>query len=162
MRLLALMTILLAGVQTSPVLSVSPIEGLRARDFHNNFSERRGDKPHEAIDIMESLGTPVHAVVSGTIARLFLSKPGGNTIYEFDDHQVFCYYYAHLDRYAGGLQEGMHVTAGEVIGYVGSTGNASFFAPHLHFTIFRLGPEKRWWQGEAVNPYPFLLEFARK
>ncbi len=116
----------------------------------------RGTVRHEAIDIMAPRGTPARAVVSGVIAKLFLSKPGGNTVYLFDERQEFCYYYAHLDRYAASLHEGQHVAPGEVIGYVGSTGNASPAAPHLHFTIYRLGPAKHWWQGTAINPYPYL------
>ena len=103
-------------------------------------------------------GTPIHAVVAGTIRKLFFSKPGGNTIYEFDEAGVYCYYYAHLDGYAKGTHdEGMRVERGEVIGFVGSTGNAEPAAPHLHFAIFELGPEKQWWQGRAMNPYPALL-----
>ena len=86
---------------------------------------------------MEPAGTPVRAVVDGTIQKLFLSKAGGNTIYEFDGPGTYCYYYAHLERYVDGLHEGMHVSRGEVIGYVGSTGDASPAAPHLHFAIYR-------------------------
>lgn len=93
----------------------------------------------------------------GTITKLFLSKPGGNTIYLFDEAGDFCYYYAHLDRYAPNLREGIHVSRGQVIAFVGSSGNASPEAPHLHFTIFQLGPEKRWWKGTPINPYPVLL-----
>jgi peptidoglycan LD-endopeptidase LytH len=97
-------------------------------------------------------GRPWHAVVSGTIRKLFLSKPGGNTIYQFDEVGEYCYYYAHLDGYAEGLQEGMRVDRGDVIGFVGSTGNADPGRPHLHFAIFELPPEKLWWKGNAVNP----------
>jgi murein DD-endopeptidase MepM/ murein hydrolase activator NlpD len=93
---------------------------------------------------------------------LFLSKPGGNTIYEFDDKGEYCYYYAHLDRYAEGLRDGMRVERGEVIGFVGSTGNADPGAPHLHFTIFDSGPQKLWWKGKALNPYPGLLAAIKR
>jgi murein DD-endopeptidase MepM/ murein hydrolase activator NlpD len=110
---------------------------------------------------MKPRGTPVHAVVDGTIAKLFLSKPGGNTIYLFDEAGEFCYYYAHLDRYAPNLREGMHVSRGQVIAFVGFTGNASPEAPHLHFTIFQLGPEKRWWKGTPINPYPVLQHLLK-
>ncbi len=105
---------------------------------------------------MAPAGTPVRAAVDGTIQKLFLSKAGGNTIYEFDEPGVYCYYYAHLQRYADGLHEGMRVTRGEVIGYVGSTGDASPSAPHLHFAIYQLGPERQWWKGVAIDPYPIL------
>ena len=138
-----------------------PIVGLTAGDLHDTFDQTRGRGPHEAIDIMEPRGTPVHAVVDGTIAKLFLSKPGGNTIYLFDQAGEFCYYYAHLDRYAPNLREGMHVSRGQVIAFVGSTGNASPEAPHLHFTIFKLEPEKRWWKGSPINPYPVLMHLLK-
>ncbi len=144
-----------------PVLSVLPIAGLTARDLHDNFSEHRNLARHEAIDIMEPRGTPVRAVVDGVIAKLFLSKAGGNTIYLFDSGPAYSYYYAHLDHYADGLHEGQRVSAGEVIAYVGSTGNASASAPHLHFTIFELEPEKRWWKGTPVNPYPILVRMVQ-
>jgi murein DD-endopeptidase MepM/ murein hydrolase activator NlpD len=144
-----------------PALEAPPITGLTPKDLHDTFDQTRGQSRHEAIDIMEPRGTPVHAVVDGTAAKLFLSKPGGNTIYLFDQAGDFCYYYAHLDRYAPGLQEGMHVSRGQIIAFVGSTGNANPDAPHLHFTIFQLGPEKRWWKGTAINPYPVLLRLLK-
>ena len=134
----------------------APIHGLQLKDLRDTFNEGRAGHPHEAIDIMAPRGTPVYAVVPGTIRKLFLSKPGGNTIYLFDDAAVYCYYYAHLDRYADQVHEGMHVARGDLIGYVGSTGDASPTAPHLHFTIFELGPEKQWWKGKAINPFPLL------
>ena len=139
-----------------------PIEGMRLADLRDTYSETHNGHPHEAIDIMEPRGTPVHAVVAGTIQKLFLSKPGGNTIYEFDNSAVYCYYYAHLDRYAEGLREGMHVTRGQVIGYVGSTGNAAAGAPHLHFAVVELEPEKRWWKGKTINPYAALVEALKR
>jgi hypothetical protein len=95
-------------------------------------------------------------------ASCFRSKPGGNTIYEFDDVGVYCYYYAHLDRYAERLHEGMRVERGDVIGFVGSTGNADPSSPHRHFAIFELGPEKQWWKGTALNPYPALLAAVKR
>ncbi len=104
----------------------------------------------------------MHAVVSGTIRKLFLSKPGGNTIYQFDEMGVYCYYYAHLDRYERGLREGMRVERGDVIGFVGSTGNADPSTPHLHFAIFELSPERLWWKGKSVNPYPGLVAAVKR
>src|SRR5690349_7499402 len=94
---------------------VPPIAGLTAKDLHDTFDEQRDGKRHEAIDIMAPRGTPVRAVVDGVIKKLFLSKPGGNTIYLFDDSQTYSYYYAHLDRYAPGVYEGMRVSRGDVI-----------------------------------------------
>jgi len=157
-----LLSLLLAtSVTVAPTLMAPPIVGLTAGDLHDTFDQTRGQSRHEAIDIMEPRGTPVHAVVGGTIAKLFLSKPGGNTIYLFDQAGEFCFYYAHLDRYVPNLREGMHVSPGQVIAFVGSTGNASPDAPHLHFTIFQLGPEKRWWKGTAINPYPVLMHLLK-
>src|ERR1700756_1080024 len=104
---------------------VPPITSLTVKDVHDTFGDPRTGHAHEAIDLMAPRGTPVHAVVPGTIRKLFLSQPGGNTIYQFDDDSRYCYYYAHLDRYAENLREGMHVAAGEVVGYVGSTGDAN-------------------------------------
>lgn len=114
---------------------------------------RAGGAPHEALDIMAARGTPVLAVEDGRVAKLFLSKPGGITLYQFDPSGEFAYYYAHLDRYADGVTEGSNIRRGQVIGYVGSTGNALANAPHLHFAIFKLGAEKQWWKGTPVNPF---------
>ena len=133
-----------------------PIVGLKASDIQDTFAQARdgGDRRHEATDILAPRGTPVVAVDTGIITKLFTSKPGGLTIYQFDPPQNVCYYYAHLDRYAEGLREGMLVKKGDVIGYVGTTGNARPNTPHLHFAIFELGPEKHWWEGKPINPYP--------
>ena len=111
---------------------------------------------------MAPRGTPVLAVDSGTIRKLFTSKAGGFTVYQFDNDELYCYYYAHLDRYAEGLTEGKPVQRGDLIGYVGSSGNAKPDAPHLHFAIFLLGPGKRWWEGKAINPYPILIQAVKK
>jgi murein DD-endopeptidase MepM/ murein hydrolase activator NlpD len=70
----------------------------------------------------------------------------------------YAYYYAHLDRYADGLAEGDNIKCGQIIGYVGSTGNADVSQPHLHFATFLLGPEKQWWKGQALDPYPALTQ----
>ena len=134
-----------------------PVEGLAPEDLRDTFEEMRGgDRRHEALDIAAPRDTPVLAVDDGTIAKLFLSKPGGITIYQFDPTSTYAYYYAHLSRYAAGLQERAAVTRGDVIGYVGTTGNAPPDAPHLHFAIFKLTDEKRWWQGTAIDPYRIL------
>lgn len=141
---------------------VLPIRGLRARDIKDTFREERaGGKPHEATDILAERGTPVRAMGDGTIRKLFLSKPGGLTIYVFDPEGVFCYYYAHLDHYADDLKEGMPVSRGDVIGFVGTTGNALDGPPHLHLAIMKLGPEKSWWQGKAIDPYPVLMHLTQ-
>jgi len=133
-----------------------PLEGISADQLKNTFDEGRPGHRHEAIDIPAPRGTPVHAVDDGELIKLFTSKPGGLTVYQFDPSGRLAYYYAHLDRYADGVREGMPLRRGQLIGYVGSTGNASPDAPHLHFAVFRLGPQRHWWKGEPVNPYPAL------
>jgi peptidoglycan LD-endopeptidase LytH len=158
-----LFPVFLAVGTTSSILDMTPpISGLALADLRDTFEEVHNGYRHEAIDIPEPRGTPVHAVVSGTIRKLFLSKPGGNTIYQFDEMGVYCYYYAHLDGYVEGLREGMRVKRGDVIGFVGSTGDADARTPHLHFAIFELGPERLWWKGKAVNPYPGLVDAVKR
>jgi murein DD-endopeptidase MepM/ murein hydrolase activator NlpD len=158
-----LSSVLLVVGATSSLLDITPpISGLTLADLRDSFEEVHNGHRHEAIDILEPRGTPVHAVVSGNIRKLFLSKPGGNTIYQFDEMGVYCYYYAHLDRYAEGLREGVRVERGDVIGFVGSTGNADARTAHLHFAIFELGPEREWWKGKAVDPYPGLVDAVKR
>jgi murein DD-endopeptidase MepM/ murein hydrolase activator NlpD len=150
------------GANASILEMTSPIRGLALANLRDTFEEIHNGHPHHAIDIPEPRGTAVRAVVSGTIRKLFPSKPGGNTIYLFDESQVYCYYYAHLDRYANGLHEGLRVEREDIIGFVGSTGNADRLTPHLHFAIFELGPERVWWQGNAVDPYPGLVAAVKR
>jgi murein DD-endopeptidase MepM/ murein hydrolase activator NlpD len=133
-----------------------PVQGVEASELQPTFHEQRGTRHHEAIDILAPRGTPVLAAAPGEIVKLFHSERGGRTVYQFEPSGTYCYYYAHLDRYADGLHEGQQVTRGQVIGYVGSTGNADADTPHLHFAIFRLGPERRWWEGTPIDPYPVL------
>jgi peptidoglycan LD-endopeptidase LytH len=135
-----------------------PLAGISPGTLHDTFSEIRGGHPHEALDIVAPRGTPVLAAAEGNVVKLFTSKEGGLAVYQFDDTQTWCYYYAHLDRYAPGLHEGVLLRTGDVLGYVGSTGNAAPEAPHLHFAVFRLGPEKQWWKGTAVDPLPLIQE----
>jgi len=126
-----------------------PIDDTKFEKLKGMFAETRGsDRLHEAIDILAPKGTPVHAVEAGTIAKLFYSRAGGITVYEFDPDQRFCYYYAHLDRWAPGLYEGMEVQAGDLLGYVGNTGNAKSTPSHLHFGVNQ--------SDEMINPYPLL------
>ena len=139
-----------------------PIAGLRASDIQDTYAQTRGGaRQHEAVDILAPRGTPVRAVADGVVKKLFLSKPGGITVYQFDVREEMSYYYAHLDRYAFGLKEGQFLKRGEVLGYVGSTGNANPQTPHLHFAIFELKPDKKWWEGTPLNPYPLLMKALR-
>jgi murein DD-endopeptidase MepM/ murein hydrolase activator NlpD len=142
---------------------IIPVQGADSSHILDTFEDTRGSAGrHEAVDIMAPRGTPVLAVDDGKVEKLFQSRRGGTTIYQFDPLRTWCYYYAHLDRYAAGLVEGAPLHKGQVIGYVGSSGNASPTAPHLHFAIFQLGPEKHWWQGTAIDPYPILMLHARQ
>lgn len=130
-----------------------PVSGVDKASLYDSFSDGRGEKKHEAIDIHAARGTPVIAAGDGCVVKLFRSVPGGITLYQFDPEGNFAYYYAHLDRYADGIKEGAELKRGDVLGYVGTTGNAPPNTPHLHFAIIRLGVDKRWWAGTAVNPY---------
>jgi murein DD-endopeptidase MepM/ murein hydrolase activator NlpD len=142
-------------VQT-PSGVIIPVAGIHQQDLHDNFLDARTGHVHNALDIMAPRGTPVLAAVDGTVRKLFTSRAGGITIYEFDRAQEKVYYYAHLDRYADGLEEGDAIARGAVIGYVGTTGNAPVNSPHLHFAIEILPPTKEWWKGTAVDPFPIL------
>ena len=134
-----------------------PVQGIPASQLQDTFTDARsGGRVHDAIDIMAPAGTPVLAVADGTIEKLFDSERGGLTLYQFNADRTIAYYYAHLQGYAPGIAERQAIRRGEVVGYVGSTGNASPDAPHLHFAVFQLGPEQRWWEGTAINPYPLL------
>ncbi len=136
-----------------------PVQGVPRTGLLDTFDDARGQgRVHNAIDIMAPRNTPVLAAEGGRIAKLFTSKLGGLTIYQFDPTESYCYYYAHLDHYDPSLREGEQVAKGQVLAYVGSTGDASPDAPHLHFEITRLHPDKHWWQGDSINPYPVLRE----
>ena len=134
-----------------------PVDGIKRDQLRDTFGELRGaTRRHEAIDVLAPRHAPVLAVEDGRIAKLFWSDAGGITIYQTDPTNAFVYYYAHLERYAAGLTEGDAVKRGQVIGYVGTSGNAPRDTPHLHFAIFRMTEDKRWWQGTAIDPYSVL------
>ncbi len=131
-----------------------PVVGVKPGDLTDTFTDARSQgRVHDAIDIMAARGTPVVAVNDGHVVKLFTSVRGGLTVYQFDPQDQVIYYYAHLDSYAPGLAEGKVLHRGDLIGLVGSTGNASADAPHLHFEIELLGPEKQWWRATSINPY---------
>ncbi|MBJ7575211.1 M23 family metallopeptidase [Luteimonas sp. MC1828] len=144
-----------AAPEPLPSGLVVPVQGVTPAQLSPTFEDARSEgRVHEAIDIMAPTGTPVLAVADGHVEKLFDSRQGGLTIYQFEPGGRYAYYYAHLDRYAPGLAEKQQVRQGQVIGYVGSTGNADPAGPHLHFAIFVLGPEKQWWKGTAIDPFP--------
>jgi murein DD-endopeptidase MepM/ murein hydrolase activator NlpD len=142
---------------TMPAKLLVPVEGVAYSTLTDTFDQPRGqERHHEALDIMAPKGTPVRAVGDGKVVKLFESRAGGTTLYQFDPEGKHAYYYAHLDRYADGIKEGMQLKRGDLIGYVGVTGNSDPNAPHLHFAVVALTPEKQWWKGTPVNPYPLL------
>jgi murein DD-endopeptidase MepM/ murein hydrolase activator NlpD len=133
---------------------VVPVRGLESGDLVSSFTDARGSsRRHEAIDILAPRGTEVLAVEDGKVAKIFTSDAGGLTLYQFDASETFVYYYAHLDSYAPGVAEGTMLRKGDVVGTVGTTGNAPKNTPHLHFAISKLDPGKRWWGGTALDPF---------
>lgn len=145
----------LALVTDAPLLV--PVEGVQPHQLVDTYTQSRSEgRTHEAIDILAPRGTPVRAVADGRVAKLFTSRLGGLTVYQFDRQERVAYYYAHLDAYAPGLTEGRVLRRGEVLGTVGVTGNSDPNTPHLHFAVFALGPERRWWEGSPLNPYPLM------
>lgn len=147
--------------RVSPVRAgplVVPVAGVPPDRLVDTFTQARaeGERRHDAIDILAPRGTPVIAAAAGTVEKLFHSDLGGNTIYIRSADRRWSHYYAHLDGYRPGLAEGQTVTAGTVIGTVGSTGNADPAAPHLHFAVHRMQPDEGWDGGVAINPYPLL------
>jgi murein DD-endopeptidase MepM/ murein hydrolase activator NlpD len=150
-----------AAPRRSDVPILIPVQGIDISALTDNYEQARsGGRTHHAIDIMAPRGTPVIAAVDGKVRKLFDSRAGGLTIYQFDRAEERVYYYAHLDRYADGLAEGQFLAQGTVIGYVGTTGNAAPDSPHLHFAIEVLPPTKEWWKGVPLNPYPILTTRA--
>ena len=133
-----------------------PVKGIAPAALRDNFNDARGGglRVHHALDIMAPRGTPVLAVEDGKVVRLHRGGAGGITVYQLDGSGRYGYYYAHLDQYADGLAEGKKVTRGDVLGFVGTTGNAPPNAPHLHFAIYEVEDAKRPWRGRPIDPYP--------
>lgn len=141
---------------------IVPISGIAADKLPDTFNELRGGtRKHEALDILAPRGTPVHSADDGTAIKLFTSKAGGLTVYVAGPAQRFVYYYAHLDSYASGLAEGQILHKGDVLGYVGTSGNADPNVPHLHFAIARIDNIREWWKGEPINPTTVLQAAAK-
>lgn len=138
---------------------IIPVAGVRPDQLIDTFSASRSEgRTHDAIDIMAAAETPVLAASDGQIQKLFQSERGGITIYQLTADQKLIFYYAHLARYADGLTEGKQVRQGEVIAYVGDTGNAGAGNYHLHFSVAVVSDPKRYWEGTNINPYPLLRE----
>jgi peptidoglycan LD-endopeptidase LytH len=136
-----------------------PVQGVQANVLYDTYDEKRGSgaRAHEALDIPAPRGTPVLSAIGGRVLKLFESKAGGHMVYAADSSERFILMYAHLDSYAPGLADGQPLARGQVIGTVGTTGNAPPNVPHLHFAIARSADVKQWWKGSPVNPYPLLV-----
>lgn len=127
---------------------VCPVAG--SPSFINSWGfPRSGGRRHKGVDMFDPRGTPVVAVVNGTVALRTVNLGGISTYLYGDDGNT--YYYTHLDGYPSGLSSGQRVSAGEAVGYLGNTGNARYTSPHLHFEIRPGG-------GAAVNPYPTVRD----
>lgn len=134
-----------------------PVHGVRPNQLIDTYTARRsGGRTHNALDILVRRGTPVIAADAGTVRRISTNPLGGKTIYVVDNAQRFVHYYAHLDNYARGLRQGQQVRRGDLLGYVGTTGNAPANAPHLHYQLLRYRASRLWWTGDPVNPLPYL------
>ena len=134
-----------------------PVVGIRARDVPDTYTAKRAqNRQHNATDILAPRGTPVVAADDGRVIKLAQNAAGGTTIYATDPSERFIYYYAHLDRYQDGLVEGMRLAKGQVIGYVGTTGNAPAGTPHLHFAITDMAGGTDCWRGRPLDPYPLF------
>lgn len=140
-----------------PYQLILPVAGIRPDQLRDTFTESRSEgRVHDAIDIIAPRGAEVKAALDGTIVRLFKSEKGGLTLYQLSPDQKFVFYYAHLDHYADAIKDGKPVKQGEVIAYVGDTGNAAAGNYHLHFAIWRISDPKKFWNGENLNPFPLL------
>jgi murein DD-endopeptidase MepM/ murein hydrolase activator NlpD len=140
-----------------------PVHGIRARDVPDTYNAPRGDsRTHNATDILAPRGTPVLSSDAGRVIRLARNTAGGITIYATDLSERFIFYYAHLDRYHEDIAEGMKLAKGQVIGYIGTTGNAPADTPHLHFQAMRARDVRRWWEGDPLDVRPYLLEDGQR
>lgn len=138
-----------------------PVAGVGRDQVTDTWGDARGEgRTHHGADIMAPGGTPVIAAAAGTVEKLFRSRLGGITLYQRSADRRWTYYYAHLAGYAPGIREGQQVKSGQQLGWVGDTGDAGAGNYHLHFSVTRTTPDQRWWEGEDVNPYPYLSRAA--
>ncbi|MCJ8190107.1 M23 family metallopeptidase [Sphingomicrobium aestuariivivum] len=147
------------SVEIGPRGMAVPVAGVAPEALVDTYTQARagGARRHDAIDIMADTGTPVVAAAPGVLEKIYFSDGGGGkTLYVRSSDKKWIYYYAHLDEYAPGLEEGDAIALGQRLGTVGYTGNANPDGPHLHFAVHRMEPEEGWWEGRPVNPYPLL------
>lgn len=135
-----------------------PVAGKTILDVDDTFDHgRSGERIHRAVDVLAPRGTPVVSADEATVLAIKQNGLGGKVVYCTDPSRQLVYYYAHLDRYADGLREGQRLAQGELIGYVGTTGNAPANVPHLHFQVMRLDDPARYWEGTPLNPRPYFI-----
>jgi len=158
----------IAGVPTSPIDALLrskrlmvPVDGIAPEKVPDTFTARRGARIHSALDIMAPRGTPVLSADGGRVFKVRSNNLGGLTVYTIDADERLVYYYAHLDHYPKGLAEGQPLQPGDVIGYVGTTGNAPDNLPHLHFQVLLYRGNGRWWDGDPLDPHPYLVRAGR-
>lgn len=145
-----------AAIADSSVLRV-PVAGVARRQLTDTWGQARSEgREHHGTDIVAPGGSPVLAAAAGTVEKLWQSRLGGTALYERSSDRRWTFYYAHLQGYAPGIVEGKEVQAGELLGYVGDTGDAGPGNYHLHFSLTRTTREQHWYEGEDVNPYPSL------
>jgi len=141
---------------------IVPVDGIGRNELTDSFFARRsGHRRHNAIDIPAAESTPVVAAVDGVVLRRSHTKKGGNGLYLIDPTRRFSFYYAHLSAYVDGIRAGSNVKKGDVLGFVGHTGNAKRRGPHLHFALATLDspmvdPGLRIKRKAVLNPYPLL------
>lgn len=148
----------LAGPGPGPGPLAVPVAGVARAAIEDSWGDPRdnGLRAHHGTDIMAAANTPVLAAAPGTVEKLWTSAAGGTTLYVRSPDRVWTYYYAHLSGYAPDLHEGQVVAAGTLLGYVGDTGNAGAGNFHLHFGLARMTPDQHWYQGQDIDPYPYL------
>jgi hypothetical protein len=125
----------------------------------DSFGAPRTTTWHHGVDIFAPLGAPILAVADGTLFRVGWNDVGGNRFW-LRDGAGNEFYYAHLSAFSPLAQEGRQVKAGDVIGFVGTTGDAAGTPPHLHFEVH---PKELLWMGYdgAIDPYPYLIAWLR-
>ncbi len=140
-----------------------PVHGFAPRQLRDTYNAARsGGRAHRALDIMARKGTRVLSADDGVVLRVGSNELGGKIIYIADPQGRFVHYYAHLDKIVWPLREGQRVKRGELIGSVGTTGNAPKNAPHLHYQLLRSQKGTPYWNGPPVNPIPYLRKKGKE
>jgi murein DD-endopeptidase MepM/ murein hydrolase activator NlpD len=136
---------------------IIPVVGVEPGALNDTFTQPRGgDRRHEGIDILAPRGAAVVAATVGVILRLTEHDSGGITLYQLAPDGATVFYYAHLEKYAAGMAPGVAVRQGDVIAYVGDTGNAGAGNYHLHFEVLSAPDPASFWAARPRNPYPLL------